>query len=37
MTNLDDLEEIFGIEEQVYVYACYMPSKKTSVIIKAAN
>lgn len=34
---MDDLENLFETEEQVFVYACYLPAKKTNVIMKAGN
>lgn len=34
MVSVDDYESIFEADEKVFVYACYLPAKKTNIIIK---
>lgn len=36
MTEIDKIESMVEPTEQIYVYACYLPPEKTSVIIKPA-
>jgi len=34
MVSIDDYEQVFESDEKVYVFACFLPAKKTNIIIK---
>lgn len=34
MTEIDKIQSMVDSKEQIYVYACYLPPEKTSVIVK---
>jgi hypothetical protein len=35
MTDIDKIESMVDPKDQIYVYACFLPPEKTSVIIKS--
>jgi hypothetical protein len=37
MTELDQIEKLVEPTEQVFVYACFLPPEKTSIIIKPGS
>jgi hypothetical protein len=37
MTDIHEIERLIPDGEQVYVYACFMPARKTNIIIKPGS
>jgi len=37
MTLIKEYEQIFNKDEQVYVFACFLPPVKTTILIKPSN
>jgi hypothetical protein len=37
MTEIEKIESMVDPKEQIYVYACFLPPEKTSVIIKSGS